>query len=545
MIYDLSKNFLEDSKKSEYIKTINNIIKNLRWCSFVKKEFLNEIPIKLFVLTQNFVLGLESLYNNLPYLYNAKVLSEKGGYYKIEYKYLEQMMKEIKGGDEILMNENNYHLDLIVKRLINICQKKVKFINNERKITLFDGNDNLKKNKNKGKIKTKTITNKIKEFLKQNYSDKKNFFDSNFCLTSREHNENILRKDKSRTKLYFLTEISKIEGENENKNCNKELGKTFNKINNIFKDKKDNNIVKSKSSSINQYYNKKNIITYNEKQKHHENNEISKNNYNSKEFNQISKFNPVKIKYEVNLSKKLKSILENELLFYYYKKDKIKRKVKTADMKSKTNKKENKEIKIITKISKKTIDNCTYDNNLSGNVALPYFNSAKNVHRNIRNLTPLELEEIPKKKRNSTRNKISYLYPFNITKENYLTKCTITTNTDNFIDNILFNEKYNKTLDNNKSNNNNDDEKNHTYNNNFNKTVYDIKNNSKGYRKFNGINNALDSKIESYSFKGKKYYNKERDAYNKTLYKAIKDRVEDNMFMNGQTLSPKINKNYY
>ena len=40
MISDLSKNYLDESKKSEYIKLTNNIIKNLRWCSFIKKDFL-------------------------------------------------------------------------------------------------------------------------------------------------------------------------------------------------------------------------------------------------------------------------------------------------------------------------------------------------------------------------------------------------------------------------------------------------------------------------------------------------------------------------
>ena len=542
MISDLSKNYLDKSKKSEYIKLINNIIKNLRWCSFIKKEFLNEIPIKLLVLTQNFVLGLESLYNDLPYLYNAKVLSEKGGYYKIEYKYLLQMMEEIKGGKEILMNENNYHLELILGRLINICHKKVKFINNERKITLFDNNDNPKSNKNKVKIKNKVITNKIKEFLRINHPDKKNFFDSNICLTSREYDENTkLRKEKGKAKLYFLTEISKIE-ENENVNENKGLGITYNKINNIVRDNKANvDIIKSKSSSINQYYKKRNIITYsNEKQKLIENSDISKINYNYKEFNKISKYNPVKIKYEVNLSKKLKSTIENELLFYYYKEEKIRRKIKTTDIKSKTNKEENKGTNIIT-INKNTKDACNVKD-LSGKVILPYYNSTKNVIRKIDNLIPLELETIPKKKRNSTRNKLSNLNLFNITNENNFAKYTISTNTDNLIENTLFNEKYNKTFNCNKLNNNYDENQ---IDNNFNKTVYNFKNNNKGYTKFNGINYRLKSNIESYSFKGKKYFANYRNAYNKTLYKSIKDRVEDNMFMNGQTSSPKINKNYY
>ena len=270
------------------------------------------------------------------------------------------------------------------------------------------------------------------------------------------------------------------------------------------------------------------------------NKNISKINYNYKEFNKISKYNPVKIKYEVNLSKKLKSTIENELLFYYYKEEKIRRKIKTTDIKSKTNKEENKGTNIIT-INKNTKDACNVKD-LSGKVILPYYNSTKNVIRKIDNLIPLELEAIPKKKRNSTRNKLSNLNLFNITNENNFAKYTISTNTDNLIENTLFNEKYNKTFNCNKLNNNYDENQ---IDNNFNKTVYNFKNNNKGYTKFNGINYRLKSNIESYSFKGKKYFANYRNAYNKTLYKSIKDRVEDNMFMNGQTSSPKINKNYY
>ena len=48
--------------------------------------------------------------------------------------------------------------------------------------------------------------------------------------------------------------------------------------------------------------------------------------------------------------------------------------------------------------------------------------------------------------------------------------------------------------------------------------------------------------IESYSFKGKKYsISKSNNCYNKKLYKAMKERVEDDLFMNGQTATPKIN----
>ena len=91
---------------------------------------------------------------------------------------------------------------------------------------------------------------------------------------------------------------------------------------------------------------------------------------------------------------------------------------------------------------------------------------------------------------------------------------------------------------------NNDEEKNDSYN--KNKTISEIKNRLKGYQKFNGNKNSeLKMNIESYSFKGKKYTTHYNNFYNKKIYKSIKERVEDNLFMNGQSAYPKINNAYY
>ena len=540
MVSDISKNYVDELKKSEYIKLTRDISKNLRVFSFIKKEFLEDIPIKLFVINKCFALGIEALYNDIPYLYNAKVLSEKAGYYKIEYKYLLQLMKEVKNGNEILMNESNYHLELILDRMVNICNKKVKYINKGKNKNIFDDSDSHKINKNKGKIKIKVFNNKIKEFLKNKCNKKINNFDSNFFLTAR-NDESIIKKEKSKFKSYFLTELSRIENKNDNKIENKELGKTYNKYNNnILKDNKVKpNIVKSKSSSINHFYNKNNLMNYNNiEEKHTENKNINAT------LNKMSKFNPFQIKFEENLIKKLKNTLENELLFYYSTKDKPKRNVKTADTKIKTDKKEKKEISTIIKSNKKEKE-ISDNNSLYSNVILPYYNSSKNVHNNLEKLIPLELDEIPKKKRFSSRNKNINLYPLYFTKDNnYLTKDALTINMDNLMKKTLINEQYNKTFIINNINKFNDEEKNEL-NNSFNKTLYEYKNKTKGYRNFSGINNKLKINIESYGFKGKKYLINYKNDYNKTLYKTIKERVEDNLFMNGQTSSPKINKAYY
>jgi hypothetical protein len=102
---------------------------------------------------------------------------------------------------------------------------------------------------------------------------------------------------------------------------------------------------------------------------------------------------------------------------------------------------------------------------------------------------------------------------------------------------IIENEYKNKTSYNFKAKDN-EDEKNIS-NKSFNKNR-NIKDICKGYMNFNVLldNMNIKQKVESYSFRGKKYcpYN----CYNKKLYKALKGRIGDNLFMNGQTPIPKI-----
>ena len=527
MITDISCNYLDVSKRAEYNKMTRGILKQIFWGNFIKKEFLKDMQIKLFVLNKSFVLGLESLYNDIPYLYNVRILSDRCGFYKIEYKYLLQLMKEIKNGKQILINENDYHLELILERLVNVCDKKVKYILSERKINLDFTDNSFIKRKNKGIIQTKVITNKIKEFLNDNTKrtrpDKK-FKTSDMGYSPKEA-EKTLTRNKSRNKLYFLTELTSNTKENSisENNKNKIDDRILLNLNSLGYNNKDNyKTFKIKSSFTDHKYNSRTITEQNSKKK-----------YDNLSLLKTPKFNPIQIKLEENLSKQIKKTLEDELLFYSFKNN---RKIQTAKINGNNNNDE-KDKKINDK--KGTLEK----------VILPYYNSSKNVFKNNEfneyfNNPSLELNTI--RRRNTTRNKTNnYKFDLPYGLKNFR-KYTISNEGTSMIDikNQTFNNKFYKTQILNKFSN--DEEKNDSFNNNKNKTTYDIRNRFKGYKKFNGNKiNELQPKIESYSFRGKKYSTHYNNFYNKKIYKKIKERVKDNLFMNGQSAYPKIHNAFY
>ena len=543
LINEMSNKFLDSAKKNEFIQITNSILKKIQWCSFIKKEFLNDNPMKLFVLTKNFMLGLESLYNDLPYLYNVRILSEKCGYYKIEYKYLYQIMSEIKNGKELLMHEQNYYLELILERLINISQKKVKFINHENKsdmLYLENISNHLKANK--GKIKNKIITHKFKDYLEKNNTIKFKMNNignnNNLCLTAR--NEDNLFKKNNRINPYFITELNDTNN-NENKiykiNINKLEYKNLEKINkHKILNRNNHNELKYRNLSLNNEYNPINknsfLKTYNN----------NKYNNNIIHVNKKSKYNPVEIKNEENLTKKIKKTLESELLFFNsFRVDKNNKNNEKVKIESKNDIKDNNR-KIDQIINTNLEEN---DNKLYYQLLLPYHNSSKNIKNSLKIDFP--------KRRNLTRNKKRNIYPMELKNdEKSFTKYTLSNNSnwiekkigdDTIINNIFRSESTN-------TNKYNDDEKNKTndyFYDNKTQNIFDNKNKYKRYQKFNRIQRNFNMKqnIENYCFKGKKNLTYYKEYYNKQIYKSFKEKVEDSLFMNGQTLSPKINYEYY
>ena len=546
MIQEISQNYMVNQKKiEEYTKITNEILDRIYFCNLVKKEFLDEIEFKLLVLTDRCVLGMESTLNNLPNLYNVKILSEKCGYYKIEYNNLLLLMKEVKDGKEIINHTKNSHLELILDRMANICQKKVNYIDNKSKLKkkkrrFFYHNYN----QNKNEIRPKIISNKIKDFL----LDKTTKYKAS--LTSR--NEGCCL-NKNRVKLYFLTEINKskenrinlnnlnksdiknIKSANNinynrylfnNNNSNKNYNFTINKFNKNIANLKE---AKSNSPYFNKPYNTINVIRNNNLQ------EKYKKLTSQKASKLNPSYNPIGIKYEEYMIKTLKNTLENELLFFSsFSKNEISRNAKTTFTESKTDIRNNNRNKDMNKINEKIIDKAP---NTEQN-----FNKNKST-KNVKDLNfDFTLEINTRKMSHLTRNRDNFMEMNDSKDSPTFRKYTYTNKIgDNLFRNIIENEYKNKTLYNfnSKDKDKVDEDEKNISNNSLNKTK-NIKDICKGYQNFNFVldNLSTKSKLESYSFRGKKYcpYN----CYNKKLYKALKGRIGDNFFMNGQTPVPKI-----
>ena len=547
-IEDISQNYLSDpTKKEDFTKMAKEILKNMYFCNFIKKEYLEVIPLKLLVLSKNFVLGIESVLNKLPYLYDVKILSEKCGYYKIELHNLLELMKELKDGKEILIQEKNSYLELFLERLVNLCKNKVEYLNTKNKLNINIQDNIYNKNKfNKGKIKSKVIINKIKDFL---FNKNKRYTGyNNICMTTR--NEDIsIKKIKSRVKLYFLTEVNnayngkmprkRLLNEEDNKTLESTYNQFYNKYslkNSHFQEQKINNYnysldkynktnfelkeIKGKKiaySFFNKSSNSRNII-----------NNMPKRKYNSLPSNKIlknhPKYNPIGIKQEEILTKMIKNTLENELLFFNsFNKNELSGNTERAFLETKTDLKRKKVIPISEKkmnenkgiVIKKNIPNLTKK-----------FRSTR-IIQNINLDFPIQ-----RQKSRASRNFADYLQRNDSKNDSLnLTKYTLT---DNHEGNNWVEKKINNDKTPTRVSIKDKCEKN--------RTLYGLKNEYKSYLKFNRIMDNLSPIIESYSFKGKKYsISKSNNCYNKKLYKAMKERVEDDLFMNGQTPIPKIN----
>ena len=519
MINEISNKNYEKSKKKEYIQITNDILKKIKFCSFNKKAFLTDNPLKLFVLTKNFVLGLESLYNDLPYLYNVRVLSEKCGFYKIKYDILLQMMKEVRQGKNILLNETNHYLELILERLINISQKKVKYINQENKPELLKMEKisfNLNNNNNKVAIKHRIITHKIKDYFG---------IKSKYCFSNRNC-ENLFKRN-NRVNHYFLTELNDT---NINNNDNRIYKINASRFDNKIMKKNNNNskyriyLEKLKLEAINR--NRKEIKSRHlslNKEFNSTNNSFLKTYHtyfnNNNNYNKTAMKNPVEIKNEENLTKKIKDTLDKELLFSSsYKIDKNNKRVKTDSI-------------IDVNINGNNVKN---DSKQLYNQILPFHNSSKNANYSLKSDNKSERNVAKNKKRKNNLIDLKM-------EETSFTKYTVTNNSK-WIENKI-NDNINNNNYRNESNKKYFEDENNKTNDFFygNRTqsVFDLKNVSKCYQRFNGISNT-EPNIETYSFKGKKYkiYNQD---FNKIIYRTFKEKVEDNLFMNGQTLTPRTN----
>ena len=290
-IYSLTRYISQlnlENTNREYIKKIKNFNPKsiapgfINDFDFLKKDLISKNNYFLFNILNNDVIGLESIVFDLPYLYNAKIISKSAFIFKIEKNILFELMKN----KNIINNSIFYNMKKEGKRKMKLILER--FIhNNSLKIIKADNNLTNAIIYNKLKYNEEIQNNKIHKSLqnylknkKQNISNfnNKNIVNNNICLSEekripinifgRNYSLFSLKKKKS-LKILIKLDSLKQEGKIINKTKNSNIRKSLFNINinnnilyhneNTFENNKNNNFF------FTQPINKKKIQIKNEK----------------------------------------------------------------------------------------------------------------------------------------------------------------------------------------------------------------------------------------------------------------------------------------
>ena len=151
--------------------------------SFLEKDFLNRKKMFLFNIVDKDVLGIESFVYNLPFIYDATVVSKRAILFKLEREFLEIVANKNKNIMKKIIKEGEKKLKMIFERLIesnntqikmidNNFTKKLEYMNNvernkSQNLKIFNSLKNISQNKESNTSKI----NKIKiDVLGKNYS---------------------------------------------------------------------------------------------------------------------------------------------------------------------------------------------------------------------------------------------------------------------------------------------------------------------------------------------------------------------------------------
>ena len=115
---------------------------------------------KIIIMKNNEDIGLISFFFECPYIANCEVISNTAKIYKIDFKYLHQILSNEKHCIYDLIKRINYKLKLFHERFFNI---------NNTKLSIADKEETYK-NKEKMElmisVKKKKIKLKLKNFMK-------------------------------------------------------------------------------------------------------------------------------------------------------------------------------------------------------------------------------------------------------------------------------------------------------------------------------------------------------------------------------------------
>ena len=167
-LIDLIKELSQKFKNYEEIKKeLLNINSKLYVYGKINKYFLEKTSLRLLIIANTDILGLESWISNFPFFYNCKIISDKAKFYTIPVNKMNKLLDDYKEGKEELLSDSNKRLEVICKRLIKIVKTRIQYIN---KNTFNKNNQNEilnnKKQTNNLVLKNKFIlSNEIKELL--------------------------------------------------------------------------------------------------------------------------------------------------------------------------------------------------------------------------------------------------------------------------------------------------------------------------------------------------------------------------------------------
>ena len=178
----LSKLNLENNIH-EYFKKMKNFDKKTlepgfkNSIDFLKKELTSKKNYFLFNALNKDIIGLESLIFNIPYLYNAKVVSKTAIIYKIEKKVLFQLIKHNGYLIDTMLKEGKEKMKILLERIIKYNSLQIKIVDDN-----FTKRMIYKKFK-KQQIKNINISdNKEELIIKNDIYKEKNIFNNN-CLS--------------------------------------------------------------------------------------------------------------------------------------------------------------------------------------------------------------------------------------------------------------------------------------------------------------------------------------------------------------------------
>ena len=334
-IYYLTKHIYQlnlENNINKYINKIKNFEPRILAPAFknniffLKKDLISKKNFFLFNILNKDVIGLESIIFDLPYLYNAKVISKSAVLFKIEKNVLFQLMKNYECLSDDMIKDGKKKMKLILDRFIENNTTLIKKLDNNlsKKIIYNKIKDDEIKQKNKINEAIKSlIKNKIhKVKIKKN----EELNDLNKCYSEeRKISIDVLGKKYSLFNLKKNNSYKTLVKLSGNINIGKKYIKNIKhiKLQNNYENIKINN--KLLSDKINKYNEKKKLENFFFTQPIHKHSKdrLNKFNNNNEEID-INDSKLKSVKTEIDNKNNLLFKIDNNIISFNILNNKIK-----------------------------------------------------------------------------------------------------------------------------------------------------------------------------------------------------------------------------